>query len=591
LSDIRRLVDTRERKRLLSNDRGIALDLGDCDVDALAILRGIDAGIASLTPARQRELLGLVGGEFLQGLEIARSPSFELWLMAQRRRFRACHAALLEHVVARAGEGEQFDYLERWRALAPFDIRVHRALLGALARRAQTREAEEHLAVTSELFEAEGLDAAPLRAAWRAARASSTAATPSIVVAADQPAGGTPAAATATRRASIAVAPFTEASQPIGRGGLAGALAHDVITRLAKLRTLFVIAQGSVFALHERGLGPEEAGRTLDVDYLAAGTVWRDGARLTVAIELSETRTARVVWAETFNENAAHVFEVLEQIGNRIVAAIASEIETLERNRALLRPPSSLDAWEAHHRGLWHMYRFTRADNEDAARFFARAVELDRTFSRAHAGLSFTHFQNAFQGWAPREAALRGAMDAANASLAADDRDPAAHWAMGRAAWLRGDHEGSVAELRQAVDLSPNFAAGHYSLAFVEAQAGDATAAIASADQSRLLSPFDPLLFGMLGARAIALVRLGRFDEAAAWATKAGARSNAHPHIHAIAAFTLALVGSLDEARRFAARVRAVRPGYSFTDFRHAFRLDADGESLFRRGAKLLGMA
>jgi hypothetical protein len=45
------------------------------------------------------------------------------------------------------------------------------------------------------------------------------------------------------------------------------------------------------------------------------------------------------------------------------------------------------------------MYRFSRADNESAQHFFARAIGLDPTFARAHAGLSFTHWQDAFQGW------------------------------------------------------------------------------------------------------------------------------------------------------------------------------------------------
>jgi DNA-binding winged helix-turn-helix (wHTH) protein len=74
------------------------------------------------------------------------------------------------------------------------------------------------------------------------------------------------------RRASIAVMPFLDESVITGvRGGTADALAHDVITRLAKLRTLFIIAQGTVFTLHERRVGPEEAGRMLDVDYVASG--------------------------------------------------------------------------------------------------------------------------------------------------------------------------------------------------------------------------------------------------------------------------------------------------------------------------------
>ena len=93
-------------------------------------------------------------------------------------------------------------------------------------------------------------------------------------------------------------------------------------------------------------------------------------------------------------------FLILHEIGDSIVASIASEIETLERNRAILKPPNSLDAWEAYHRGLWHMYRFNKAENEQAKHLFEMALGLDPTFARAYAGLSFTHWQNAFQGWA-----------------------------------------------------------------------------------------------------------------------------------------------------------------------------------------------
>jgi len=386
--------------------------------------------------------------------------------------------------------------------------------------------------------------------------------------------------------------PFVDWSAATGtRGGAADALAHDVITRLAKLRSMFVIAEGTVFALHERRIGPEGAGRMLNVDYVVSGSVRRDGNRLAVGVELVETRTVRIVWAEVFNHKSDDTFLVLEEIGNRIVASIASEIETIERNRAILKPPSSLDAWEAHHRGLWHMYRFGKPDNDEAQHFFRTAVRLDPTFARAYAGLSFTHFQNAFQGWANREPEVDQAFATAGQSLMVDDRDPAAHWAMGRALWLRGRHDQSVIELERAIDLSPNFALGHYMLAFVHSQAGDPGAAISSADHSRHLSPFDPLLFGMLGARAMALVRLDRFDEAADWAVKAAARPNAHPHILAIAAFSLALAGSLDDARIYAAAIHRTLPRYRVDDFFRAFQFDAHGEALFREGAKRVGMA
>ena len=250
-----------------------------------------------------------------------------------------------------------------------------------------------------------------------------------------------------------------------------------------------MIAQGSVFALHERRIGPEEAGRLLNVDYLVSGSVRRDASRMSVSVELSEARTARIVWTDTFNRTPDDALQVLDEIGNRIVASIASEIETIERNRAILKPPNSLDAWEAHHRGLWHMYLFTKEDNARAQQFFEMAVRLDPTFSRAYAGLSFTHFQSAFQGWAPRVAETDLAYEAAGRSVMVDERDPAAHWAMGRALWLRGRHQESVGELERSIDLSPNFAMGHYSLAFVHSQAGDPHAAIASSDYAPPVEP------------------------------------------------------------------------------------------------------
>jgi TolB-like protein len=385
--------------------------------------------------------------------------------------------------------------------------------------------------------------------------------------------------------------PFADRSaEPAGHGGPADALAHDVITRLAKLRGMFVIAQGTVFALHERSIGAEEAGRILNVEYIVSGSVRRQGGRLAVTVELAETRSARIVWAETFNQKLDRAFLVLDEIGNRIVASVAAEIETVERNRAILRPPSSLDAWEAHHRGLWHMYRFSKRDNEQARHFFEMALRLDPTFSRAYAGLSFTHWQDVFQGWAKGGPGVDRAFETAGQAVMVDDRDPAAHWAMGRALWLRGQHDQSVVELERAIELSPNFALAHYNLAFVHSTAGDATAAIASSDYSRNLSPFDPMLFAMLGARAMALVRLNRFDEGAGWAVKAAARPNAHPHIRAIASYSLALAGSMEEGRRYAAAVHQAIPGYGISDFLTAFRFDDKGEALFREGAKRVGM-
>jgi DNA-binding SARP family transcriptional activator len=578
LSKIRMLVDEPGRRRVATRRDVVSLDLDDCFVDALAVVRAAEA-LDAVEPQRLRTLDASFDGRLLEGLEIDRSPAYSGWLMAQRRRFRGYHIALLERLAASAVDADKLGYLERWLELAPFDRRVHELTLDALARSNQFREGDEHVAAATQSFDAEGLDSAPIRAAWNAARAQ-----PAV-----EPAGDLRGAA--SRRASVAVLPFIDTSASPGvRGGPADAIVYDVISRLAKLRSLFVIAQGTVFALHARGFGMEEAGRALNVDYVAGGSVRRSGERLTVAVELAERRTSRIVWSEIFHHTVDDAFDVLDEIGNRIVASIASEIELSERNRAVLRPPNSLDAWGAYHRGLWHMYRFHQPENESARHFFEMAVRLDPTFARAHAGLSFTHFQNAFQGWTEREPEIERAYATAGQSLMADDRDPAAHWAMGRALWLRGRNDESVVELERVIDLSPNFALGHYALAFVHSQSGDPETAISASDHSRELSPFDPLLFGMLGARAMALVRLGRFEEAAQFGVKAAARPNAHVHILAIAAFSLVLAGRLEEGQTYGAAIHRALPGYRVDDFLTAMQFAPDGESAFRKAAQRIAM-
>ncbi|CDX54532.1 Adenylate cyclase [Mesorhizobium plurifarium] len=597
LSKLRAALDEPALRRIETEGDTVALRLGGANVDAVEAAAAVAEGIETLGLDRLRTLAQLFAGDFLDGLELDRSPHFGSWLTAQRRRFSACQVAVLEHIIGLVPQGadEAGAYIDKWLELAPFDGRAHVALLENLARRGQIGAGEEHLATAAELFHSEELDFTPLREAWQEIRARHAGATPCARSGPSFPISDSPIAAiesepAATRRASLAVMPFAESAGGGFRGGLADGLTHDIITRLAKLRDFFVIARGSVFALAEKDIAPEDAGRRLNVDYVATGSVRALPGRFVISVELAEVRTARIVWAETFEHKPDDIFIVIEDIGNSIVSSIAAEIATVERNRALLKAPNSLNAWEAYHRGLWHMYRFTRQENELAQHFFGEALKLDPTFARAYAGMSFTHWQNAFQRWGDRDRETTLAFESAGQSLLVDDRNPAAHWAMGRALWLRGEQDGALLELASAVDLSPNFALGHYALSFVHSQSGDPLSAIGSSDHSRHLSPFDPLLFGMMGARAMAHARLGEFEAAAEWALKAAARPNAHVIILAIAAHCLALAGRQDEARTFAAAIRNTFPNYRADDFIATFRFDRDGETLFRKGAKLIGL-
>jgi len=606
LSKLRGLLDDVDRRRVISADQDlVALDLSDCRVDALEIERAVGGGIAELAAERLSPLADLFRGDLLDGVEVDGNPELAGWLVAQRQRYRALHVAVLGELAARAPrEGDEtFRHLGAWLRLAPFDQRAHEVMLEALVIRGRVRDAEEHLTATIRSFAQQGLDGLPLREAYRAAREVTAApAQPGIVTlaaaAAPPPSriGAPPAAVEprARRRASIAVMPFVDgvSMEAAGPSGVADGLTEDIITRLAKLRALFVIARGTMYTLDQRGVGALEAGRLLDADYVASGSVRLHAGRISVLTELAETRSARIVWTDKMDVTAVDPLLVIDDVVDRIVAAIAGEIELEECHRAMATtaPPASLDAWQAYHRGLWHMYRFTGPDNAHAERYFRGALALDPTFARAYAGLSFTHFQNAFLSLTPdRSRQVELALEAAAQSVGADDRDPAAHWAMGRALWLNRREGESFGELQRCLELSPNFALGHYTMGFVHSQSGDPRLAIDATGLSSRLSPFDPLQFAMLATRALAHVRLGEPEEAVDWALKAVGRPNAHAHILAIAVECLSLVNRCDEARGLVARIRARVPAYDVGDLLRAFHFDRDTEALLRCSARTIG--
>jgi hypothetical protein len=102
------------------------------------------------------------------------------------------------------------------------------------------------------------------------------------------------------------------------------------------------------------------------------------------------------VWADRFSGRVDDVHSIREHTRARALMALDLRIPMHEAALGRLAVPDDLGAWSAYHLGLQHIYRFNRVDNAAASHLFQRAVTLDPGFARAHAGLSFVHFQAAF---------------------------------------------------------------------------------------------------------------------------------------------------------------------------------------------------
>jgi TolB-like protein len=374
---------------------------------------------------------------------------------------------------------------------------------------------------------------------------------------------------------SIAVLPFWltgSASDPY-TVTLADALPHELIVDLSRLRWLLVTARASSFRLRDQDIDAGEVGRLLGVRYCLSGSIEQvRGARLHVSVELVDTRDGRVVWAERYDVPGDDVHQVRTDIRARILAALELRIPLHEAALARLGATESLDAWSAFHLGLQHVYRFNRADTAQARALFEMAVQRDPRFARAHAGLSFVHFQSAFLRQTDDLAgATAQARTCAERALALDPLDPFVNFTMGRTYWLTGELDTALGWLERSTTLSPNYAQGVYARAWTETLAGHGLPGREHVDLAMRLSPLDPLYYAMLGTRAFTHLSLGEDATAAEWADRAARAPGAHVLIAMIAALTHSLAGADDRAATWVANVRERNPILTREDFVRAF--------------------
>jgi adenylate cyclase len=367
---------------------------------------------------------------------------------------------------------------------------------------------------------------------------------------------------------SIAVLPFTNMSGDPEQEYFSDGITEDIITELARFRSLFVIARNSSFSFKTQVIEAKEIARQLGVRYLVEGSVRRAGNRVRVTAQLIDAANDAHIWAERYDRELEDIFAVQDEVTRAIVTAIEPELVSAERERARRKPTSNMDAWEWCQRGLWHMYHYRSKENAEAQEMFGHAIELDPDFAYPYAALAYSLQTDLLMGFvADPGNRLTRANETATTAVALDDRDSFGYFVLGRVCTMLGKHDEAIEAQDAAVALNPNASLAHYGRGFARTLIGRAEDALESFDEALRLSPRDPLAFGMMTMRSLALILLHRHEEAVDWARRSQRQPNAAGvvWVYAHEAAALGLLGQIDEARAAFARVRAIHPGFSAT--------------------------
>jgi len=510
LMRLRRGLDAAEGGALRADRQSIALDRSAVSVDALTFERLIrDGTIGSLT-----EATSLYRGDLLEGVAV-HDPAFEDWLLVERQRLRQLFERALANLMSQtlaAGDREGAAAAARRLLLQdPLNEAAYRTLMQIHADESQTAQALKlYDSLWDRLHRELGVRPEPATVALhdqiRRRRPSASI---------DGQPRGDGAAAPITVKPAIAVLPFLNLSDDPDQQYFCDGLTEDIITELARFRTLFVIARNSSFRYRGGEIDVTRAGRELGVRYLVQGSIRRIGDRLRISAQLIDATTGNHLWAEHYDRNTLDVPAVQDDVVRVIATTLGYRAEAASRERALRLSPEALSVHDHVLRSEALLLRFVKGDNAEARRLAETATELDPKNALAYVQLGWAHFMDYVSGWVEDGAgALDAAFAAAQRAVLLDETDCRARWLLGNLHTYRREYDEAGAHLRKAIALNPNDIEARGLYAFYLTAIGEIDGALEQFDIAARYNPFE--FNWVTWYRGITLFTARRYDEAIA---------------------------------------------------------------------------
>ena len=322
---------------------------------------------------------------------------------------------------------------------------------------------------------------------------------------------------------SIAVLPFQNMSGDPEQDYFADGMVEDIITALSRFKSLFVIARNSSFAYKGKSPDIRQVGRELGVRYVLEGSVRKAANRLRITAQLIDAASGAHTWVDRFDGALQDVFELQDDVTEKVVGAIAPRMERAEIVRARRRPPGNTDAYDCYLRGLACLSPVTVDGMERALVFFTEASALDSDYASAYGMAMFCHANRFGFGLTEDVEYRRGQIVRLWQLVARVGNDDGV--ALGQAAWAVAFALRDLVSARQLIDraleLNPNLATAWTSSGWICVWEGKPELGL---EHLRRAERLDPGTIGYtassLSAMAHACYFLGRYEEALALADR-----------------------------------------------------------------------
>ena len=375
-------------------------------------------------------------------------------------------------------------------------------------------------------------------------------------------ANGTPDGAQQLEKPSIAVLPFNNMSGDPEQEYFSDGITEDIITDLSNISGLFVVARNTAFTYKGKPVKVQQVAQELGVRFILEGSVRKASSRVRVTGQLINGKDGGHLWAGRFDRDLTDIFAIQDEITHAIVEQLKVKLLPQEKKSIGQTPTDNVEAYTYYLRGRQFMQRHSKSNYQLARRMFAKAVELDSLYARAHAGIAdcdsflFLHYH--------LEASVETILATSAKALSLDDKLAEAHASRGLALSLDRRYDEATSEFERAIALDPNSFEAHYFYARACVTQGRFERAATLFERAAENKPDDYQSVCLLIIVYRSLGRPRDSEHAARRGVERAERAlTSHPE-DARAAYlganALAVLGEKERAKEWAARALAIDP-------------------------------
>ena len=366
---------------------------------------------------------------------------------------------------------------------------------------------------------------------------------------------------------SIAVLPFQNLSGDPAQEYFSDGMVEDIITGLARIKWLLVIARNSSFAFKGRAMDVKRIAHELGVRYVLEGSVRKADDRVRINALLVDAVTGAHLWADRYDRRLEDIFALQDQITLSVVGAIEPSLRDAEIERVKRKRPNSLDAYDHVLRAIPHVYIATPEQAAKATPLLEQALVLEPDYAGAHGLLAWCN-QILFMRAGYNEKHRAMSVHHGQTALA-HGRDDASALALGAfvTGLVKHDHVAAIEAFERALAISPSSAFTLFLGCIVFAYVDDSERAIDWAERALRVSPVDRLAYIPHHAIAISHFMRGRYEKAAASVRRAVHCNPSLSVTQSWLAATLTNLGRTDEAKLVAKHVLELQPSFSSSQF------------------------